>query len=172
MIELITRNRPHIGLFTRPVALMGSVYLLMSMLWARTLSDRLCMGVAGRRLRIRRVLGRYDPVFAVLGGGPLSVDNAIRQSDFSKPVAAAAGGAPSVPVWPACFEQPHGGLSPGHWDSRSCSRLHPPFRRARYVWRPHRWPSEREGIDADALEHAAAQFMATVLRSPSRLNHG
>src|SRR6266853_927713 len=81
-VELITAIGLVLGLFTRPVALLGSVYLLMSMLW-------------GGHFRIGYVWalpeGGYEfgvfwavmiAVFAVIGGGPLSVDNAVRQSDF------------------------------------------------------------------------------------------
>jgi len=81
-VELITAIGLVLGLFTRPVALLGSVYLLLSMLW-------------GGHFRIGYVWalpeGGYEfgvfwavmiAVFAALGGGPLSVDNAIRNSNF------------------------------------------------------------------------------------------
>ena len=81
-VELIAAIGLVLGLFTRPVALLGSVYLLMSML-------------LGGHFRIGYVWalpeGGYEfgvfwavliAVFAVLGGGPLSVDNTMRQSDF------------------------------------------------------------------------------------------
>src|SRR5712672_2527539 len=79
-VELITAIGLVLGLFTRPVALLGSVYLLLSMLW-------------GGHFRIGYVWalpdGGYEfgvfwavmiAVFAVVGGGPLSVDSSIRQS--------------------------------------------------------------------------------------------
>jgi putative oxidoreductase len=81
-VELATAIGLVLGLFTRPVALLGSVYLLLSMLW-------------GGHFRIGYVWalpeGGYEfglfwavvvAVFALVGGGPLSVDNTIRQSDF------------------------------------------------------------------------------------------
>jgi putative oxidoreductase len=81
-VELITAVGLVLGLVTRPIALLGSVYLLLSMLW-------------GGHFRIGYVWalpeGGYEfglfwavmvAVFAVIGGGPLSVDNAIRQSNF------------------------------------------------------------------------------------------
>jgi putative oxidoreductase len=81
-VELITAIGLVLGLFTRPVALLGSVYLLLSMLW-------------GGHFRIGYVWalpeGGYEfgvfwavmiAVFAALGGGPLSVDNTVRNSNF------------------------------------------------------------------------------------------
>ncbi|HYR37085.1 MAG TPA: DoxX family protein, partial [Burkholderiales bacterium] len=81
-VELITAIGLVLGLLTRPIALLGSVYLLLSMLW-------------GGHFRIGYVWalpeGGYEfgvfwavmvALFAVTGGGPLSVDHAIRQSDF------------------------------------------------------------------------------------------
>jgi len=81
-VELITAVGLVLGLFTRPIALLGSVYLLLSMLW-------------GGHFRIGYVWalpeGGYEfglfwavmvALFAVIGGGPLSVDSAIRQSNF------------------------------------------------------------------------------------------
>jgi len=81
-IELIAAIGLVLGLFTRPIAVLGSVYLLMSMLW-------------GGHFRIGYVWalpeGGYEfgvfwavmiAVFAVVGGGPLSVDNTLRQSGF------------------------------------------------------------------------------------------
>jgi putative oxidoreductase len=81
-VELITAIGLVLGLLTRPIALLGSVYLLLSMLW-------------GGHFRIGYVWalpeGGYEfgvfwavmvALFAVIGGGALSVDHAIRQSDF------------------------------------------------------------------------------------------
>src|SRR5260370_19255034 len=80
-IELISAVGLTLGLFTRPVALLGSVYLLMSML-------------LGGHFQIghRRALpeGAYQfglfcavmiGVFAVLGGGPNSIDRRLWQSE-------------------------------------------------------------------------------------------
>src|SRR6266446_4604374 len=81
-IELICAIGLTLGLFTRPVALLGSVYLLMSML-------------LGGHFRIGYVWalpeGGYEfglfwavmiAVFVVVGGGPLSVDNAVRRASL------------------------------------------------------------------------------------------
>jgi putative oxidoreductase len=82
-VELICAIGLVLGLLTRPVAVLGSVYLLLSMLW-------------GGHFRIGYVWalpeGGYEfgvfwaviiAVFAVRGAGPLSVDYGVRQSDFS-----------------------------------------------------------------------------------------
>jgi uncharacterized membrane protein YphA (DoxX/SURF4 family) len=74
-IELICAVGLTMGLFTRPVALLGSVYLLMSMLW-------------GGHFQI-------GYVWALPEGGGRQRHTAKR---FSKPVAAASRGAPSVPL--------------------------------------------------------------------------
>ncbi len=55
-IELISAIGLTLGLFTRPVALLASVYLLMSMLLGGHFHIGYVWG--GRRIRIRRVLGR------------------------------------------------------------------------------------------------------------------
>jgi putative oxidoreductase len=80
-IELITAVGLALGLFTRPIALLGSVYLLMSM-------------YLGGHFRVGYVWalpeGGYEfgvfwaamiAVFAVLGGGPNSVDAHLWQSE-------------------------------------------------------------------------------------------
>src|SRR6266853_1064980 len=55
-VELISAIGLVLGLFTRPVALLASVYLLLSMLWGGHFHIGY-VSVAGRRLRIRRVFG-------------------------------------------------------------------------------------------------------------------
>jgi uncharacterized membrane protein YphA (DoxX/SURF4 family) len=83
-IELISAVGLTLGLFTRPVALVGSVYLLMSML-------------LGGHFRIGYVWalpeGGYEfgmfwavmvAVFAVLGGGRDSVDRELWQSEAAR----------------------------------------------------------------------------------------
>src|SRR6266853_4775541 len=55
-VELITAIGLVLGLLTRPIALLGSGYLLMSMLWGGHFRIGY-VSVAGRRLRIRRVFG-------------------------------------------------------------------------------------------------------------------
>jgi hypothetical protein len=95
-VELITAIGLVLGLFTRPVAVLGSVYLLLSMLWGGHFQIGYVWAFAGRGLRIRRVLGRDDR--RVRGdrrrtalGRPCHT-----AKRFSKPLAAAPCGAPSV----------------------------------------------------------------------------
>ncbi|MDB6013161.1 MAG: putative oxidoreductase [Gammaproteobacteria bacterium] len=82
VIELITAIGLTLGLFTRPVALLGSVYLLMSMLWGGHFQIGYVWALPDGGYEFGVVWAVMIAVFAVLGGGPLSVDNAIRQSDF------------------------------------------------------------------------------------------
>ncbi len=70
------------GLFTRPVALLGSVYLLMSMLWGGHFHIGYVWALPEGGYEFGVFWAVMIAVFAVIGGGPLSVDNAIRQSDF------------------------------------------------------------------------------------------
>src|SRR2546426_5310473 len=81
-IELITAIGLVLGLFTRPVALLGSVYLLMSMLWGGHFQIGYVWALPEGGYEFGVFWAVMIAVFAVLGGGPLSVDNAIRQSDF------------------------------------------------------------------------------------------
>jgi len=82
VIELITAIGLTLGLFTRPVALLGSVYLLMSMLWGGHFQIGYVWALPDGGYEFGVFWAVMIAVFAVLGGGPLSVDNAIRQSDF------------------------------------------------------------------------------------------
>jgi putative oxidoreductase len=59
-IELICAIGLTLGLFTRPVALLGSVYLLMSMFLGGHFQIGYVWALPGRGIRIRRVLGRND----------------------------------------------------------------------------------------------------------------
>jgi len=81
-VELITAIGLVLGLFTRPVALLGSVYLLMSMLWGGHFQIGYVWALPDGGYEFGVFWAVMIAVFAVLGGGPLSVDNTIRQSDF------------------------------------------------------------------------------------------
>ncbi len=81
-VELITAIGLVLGLFTRPVALLGSVYLLMSMLWGGHFQIGYVWALPEGGYEFGVFWAVMIAVFAVIGGGPLSVDNAVRQSDF------------------------------------------------------------------------------------------
>src|SRR5467141_1769663 len=81
-VELITAIGLVMGLFTRPIALLGSVYLLLSMLWGGHFHIGYVWALPEGGYEFGVFWAVMIAVFAVLGGGPLSVDNAIRQSDF------------------------------------------------------------------------------------------
>src|SRR6267143_3028477 len=81
-IELICAIGLTLGLFTRPVALLGSVYLLMSMLWGGHFQIGYVWALPEGGYEFGVFWAVMIAVFAVVGGGPLSVDNTIRQSDF------------------------------------------------------------------------------------------
>jgi putative oxidoreductase len=81
-IELLSAIGLTLGLFTRPVALLGSVYLLMSMLWGGHFQIGYVWALPDGGYEFGVFWAVMIAVFAVVGGGPLSVDNAIRQSDF------------------------------------------------------------------------------------------
>ncbi len=81
-VELITAIGLVLGLFTRPVALLGSVYLLLSMLWGGHFQIGYVWALPEGGYEFGVFWAVMIAVFAVLGGGPLSVDNAVRQSDF------------------------------------------------------------------------------------------
>src|SRR5712692_1803202 len=81
-VELITAIGLVLGLFTRPVALLGSVYLLMSMLWGGHFQIGYVWALPEGGYEFGVFWAVMIAVFAVLGGGPLSVDHAVRQSDF------------------------------------------------------------------------------------------
>src|SRR5712692_3790856 len=81
-VELIAAIGLVLGLFTRPVALLGSVYLLMSMLWGGHFQIGYVWALPEGGYEFGVFWAVMIAVFAVIGGGPLSVDNAVRQSDF------------------------------------------------------------------------------------------
>ncbi|HZF26518.1 MAG TPA: DoxX family protein, partial [Steroidobacteraceae bacterium] len=75
-VELITAIGLVLGLFTRPVALLGSVYLLLSMLWGGHFHIGYVWALPEGGYEFGVFWAVMIAVFAVLGGGPLSVDNA------------------------------------------------------------------------------------------------
>jgi putative oxidoreductase len=81
-VELICAIGLTLGLFTRPVALLGSVYLLMSMLWGGHFQIGYVWALPEGGYEFGVFWAVMVAVFAVLGGGPLSVDDTIRRSDF------------------------------------------------------------------------------------------
>jgi putative oxidoreductase len=80
-IELISAIGLTLGLFTRPVALLASVYLLMSMLWGGHFQIGYVWALPEGGYEFGVFWAVMIAVFVVLGGGPLSVDRIIRQSD-------------------------------------------------------------------------------------------
>ena len=81
-IELICAIGLTLGLFTRPVALLGSVYLLMSMLWGGHFQIGYVWALPEGGYEFGVVWAAMIAVFAVVGGGLHSVDRIARQSDF------------------------------------------------------------------------------------------
>ncbi len=81
-VELITAIGLVLGLFTRPVALLGSVYLLLSMVWGGHFQIGYVWALPEGGYEFGVFWAVMIAVFAVLGGGPLSVDNTIRNSNF------------------------------------------------------------------------------------------
>ncbi len=81
-VELVSAVGLTLGLFTRPVALLASVYLLLSMLWGGHFQIGYVWALPEGGYEFGVFWAVMIAVFAVLGGGPHSVDNALRQSDF------------------------------------------------------------------------------------------
>src|SRR5712692_3728363 len=81
-VELVTAIGLVLGLFTRPIALLGSVYLLLSMLWGGHFHIGYVWALPEGGYEFGVFWAVMIAVLAVTGGGPLSVDNTIRQSDF------------------------------------------------------------------------------------------
>jgi putative oxidoreductase len=81
-VELISAIGLVLGLLTRPIALLGSVYLLLSMLWGGHFQIGYVWALPEGGYEFGVFWAVMILVFAVRGGGPLSVDNTIRQSDF------------------------------------------------------------------------------------------
>jgi putative oxidoreductase len=81
-VELICAVGLTLGLFTRPVALLGSVYLLMSMLLGGHFKIGYVWALPEGGYEFGLFWAVMIAVFVVVGGGPLSVDNTLRHSDF------------------------------------------------------------------------------------------
>ena len=80
-VELITAIGLVLGLFTRPVALLGSVYLLMSMLWGGHFQIGYVWALPDGGYEFGLFWAVMIAVFAVLGGGGNSVDRELWQSE-------------------------------------------------------------------------------------------
>ena len=80
-IELISAIGLTLGLFTRPVALLASVYLLMSMLWGGHFQIGYVWALPDGGYEFGVFWAAIIAVFAVLGGGRNSVDRELWQSE-------------------------------------------------------------------------------------------
>jgi putative oxidoreductase len=80
-IELISAVGLTLGLFTRPVALLGSVYLLMSMLWGGHFQIGYVWALPEGGYEFGVFWAVVVAVFAVLGGGRNSADRELWRSD-------------------------------------------------------------------------------------------
>jgi putative oxidoreductase len=83
-VELISSVGLVLGLFTRPIAVMGSVYLLLSMLWGGHFHIGYVWALPEGGYEFGVFWAVMIALFAVRGGGPLSLDEAVRQSDFPR----------------------------------------------------------------------------------------
>jgi putative oxidoreductase len=83
-VELISAIGLVLGLFTRPIAVLGSVYLLLSMLWGGHFHIGYVWALPEGGYEFGVFWAVMIALFAVRGGGPLSVDEAVRQSDFPR----------------------------------------------------------------------------------------
>jgi len=83
-VELITAIGLTLGLFTRPVALLGSVYLLLSMLWGGHFHIGYVWALPDGGYEFGLFWAVMIAVFAVLGGGRNSVDWALWRSGPAK----------------------------------------------------------------------------------------
>jgi len=81
-VELISAIGLVLGLFTRPIAVLGSVYLLLSMLWGGHFHIGYVWALPEGGYEFGVFWAVMIALFAVRGGGPLSVDEAVRQRDF------------------------------------------------------------------------------------------
>src|SRR6266446_3176857 len=80
-IELISAIGLTLGLFTRPVALLGSVYLLMSMLWGGHFQIGYVWALPEGGYEFGVFWAAMVAVFAVLGGGRYSADRELWRSE-------------------------------------------------------------------------------------------
>jgi putative oxidoreductase len=83
-IELITAVGLTLGLFTRPVALLGSVYLLMSMLLGGHFQIGYVWALPDGGYEFGVFWAVMVAVFAVLGGGRYSIDRELWRSESAR----------------------------------------------------------------------------------------
>jgi putative oxidoreductase len=83
-VELISAIGLVLGLFTRPVALLASVYLLMSMLWGGHFHIGYVWALPGGGYEFGLFWAVIIAVFAVLGGGPSSIDSKLWHSERAR----------------------------------------------------------------------------------------
>jgi len=81
LIELISAIGLSLGLFTRPVALLGSVYLLMSMLWGGHFQIGYVWALPQGGYEFGLFWAAMIAVFAVRGGGRHSLDRQLWRSE-------------------------------------------------------------------------------------------
>ena len=80
-IELVSAIGLVLGLFTRPVALLASVYLLMSMLWGGHFHIGYVWALPGGGYEFGLFWAAIIAVFVVSGGGQNSIDSKLWQSE-------------------------------------------------------------------------------------------
>jgi putative oxidoreductase len=83
-IELISAVGLTLGLFTRPVALLGSVYLLMSMLWGGHFQIGYVWALPDGGYEFGVFWAAMVAAFAVLGGGRNSADREVWRSEAAR----------------------------------------------------------------------------------------
>jgi putative oxidoreductase len=83
-VELISAVGLTLGLFTRPVALLGSVYLLMSMLWGGHFQIGYVWALPDGGYEFGVFWAVMIAVFAVVGGGRNSADRQLWQSGWAR----------------------------------------------------------------------------------------
>ena len=83
-IELISAVGLTLGIFTRPVALVGSVYLLMSMLWGGHFQIGYVWALPEGGYEFGVFWAAMIAVFAVLGGGRHSLDRQLWRSEQAR----------------------------------------------------------------------------------------
>ncbi len=81
-VELICALGLTLGLMTRPVAVLGSVYLLLSMLWGGHFHVGYVWALPEGGYEFGVFWAAMVAVFVALGGSRHSVDNVMRKSDF------------------------------------------------------------------------------------------
>src|SRR5258706_10904472 len=81
-VELTCALGLTLGLMTRPIAALGSVYLLLSMLWGGHFHIGYVWALPEGGYEFGVFWAAMVAVFVALGGGVRSVDNVMRKSDF------------------------------------------------------------------------------------------